>query len=42
MMRRVGANRTIAEDVTQDCFVRVWETRRRNPRRRRARCTPAC
>lgn len=31
VMHRVGADRAVAEDVTQDCFVRVWETRFSNP-----------
>lgn len=31
VLNRVGADRAIAEDVTQDCLVRVWETRRGNP-----------
>lgn len=31
VMHRVGADRAVAEDVTQDCFVRVWETRQSNP-----------
>lgn len=31
VVRQVGPNNGLAEDVTQDCFVRVWETRRSNP-----------
>ncbi len=28
---RVGSDRTVAEDVTQECLVRVWATRVHNP-----------
>ena len=31
VLRRVANNRMLAEDVTQDCFVRVWQARERSP-----------
>jgi len=31
VLRRVGQNTALAEDMTQDCLVRVWQTREDNP-----------